>query len=87
MNFYAIKYGVTVLPESWVFRGGRSDLNLPIALLFFLIKSGNKNILVDVGCDVMAGFVTPEFMKPVDALRMTGPETPLWVKTISPKSL
>ena len=49
MNFYAIKYGVTVLPESWVFRGGKSDLNLPIALLFFLIKSGNKNILVDVG--------------------------------------
>lgn len=74
MNFYAIKYGVTVLPESWVFRGGKSDLNLPIALLFFLIKSGNKNILVDVGCDVMAGFVTPEFMKPVDALRMTGLE-------------
>lgn len=72
MTFTAIKYGVTVLPESWVFKGGSPDVRMPISLLFFLIRSGDKNILVDVGCDVMGGFITPKFEKPVDMLALTG---------------
>ncbi len=69
MTFTAIKYGITKLDEDWVFVGGDKSVKLPIALLFFLIRSGEKNILVDVGCDVMGGFVTPEFVKPVEALK------------------
>lgn len=74
MTFTVIKYGITELGEDWVFIGGDKNVKLPISLLFFLIRSGDKNILVDVGCDVMWGFDTPEFVKPVEALRNAGLE-------------
>ncbi len=72
MNFTAIKYGVTVLPESWVFKDGNADVKLPISLLFFLVRSEDKKILIDVGCDVMGGFITPKFKLPTDALAELG---------------
>lgn len=74
MTFTAIKYGITTLDEDWVFENGDKSVKLPISLLFFLVRSGDRNILVDVGCDVMWGFITPEFVKPVEALKAAGLE-------------
>ena len=32
-----IKYGDTTIPESWIFKGGKEEVKVPIILSFFLI--------------------------------------------------
>lgn len=68
MKLTALKYGVTEITESMAFQNGNEKTKLPIALLFFLIESQEKKILVDVGCDTMPGFELFEFKKPVEVL-------------------
>ena len=69
MKLTVLKYGVTDLSESMFFKGGDSQKRFPISLLFFLLETENKKILIDAGCDTMPGFTLYEFKKPVDVLR------------------
>lgn len=43
MELYAIKYGETTLPESWVFEGGDKEKILPITFTIFLVKSETES--------------------------------------------
>ena len=72
MRLVAFKYGTTEITEKMAFQGGSENIKLPIALLFFLIESENKKILIDVGCDTMPGFELFEFELPVKVLEAYG---------------
>lgn len=72
LSLYCLKYAESVLPESMVFCGGNSDKNLPISFAVYLIKTENRNILVDAGCDTMPGFDMKKFYSPSFVLREVG---------------
>ncbi len=72
MKLTAFEYGKTEITERMAFQDGRPDVKLPISLMFFLIETGERNILVDVGCDTMPGFTLFEFQKPVAVLEQYG---------------
>lgn len=72
MKLTAFQYGKTLLPERMAFQGGADDKKLPIALLFFLLETDGKKLLVDVGCDTMPGFVVTDFKSPVMMLEEYG---------------
>lgn len=72
MKLTAFKYGVTSITGNMAFQNGDVNAKIPIALLFFLIESDEKKILVDVGCDTMPGFELIEFKKPVEVLETYG---------------
>ena len=69
VSVYCLKYAESVLPENLVFSGGNAEKQIPISFAFFLIKSGNRNILVDVGCNNMSGFKMKKFYSPIFILR------------------
>ena len=60
MKLIAFQYGKTEITGRMGFVGGNPDVKLPISLMFFLIETGDKKILADVGCDTMPGFVLYE---------------------------
>lgn len=66
---HAVIYGETVLPESMVFLNGSEKMKYPIVLAVFHIRYGEKQILIDAGCDTMPGFEVKNFESPADALR------------------
>ncbi len=68
MKLTAFQYGKTELSMSAVFQGGNLNEKIPISLLFFLLETEGRKILVDVGCDTMPGFELFEFEKPVEVL-------------------
>ena len=68
MRLTALKYGVTELSEAMAFNDGDSNKKIPISLMFFLLETNNKKILIDAGCDTMLGFELFEFKKPVEVL-------------------
>lgn len=72
MEITRLIYGQTTLPESWIYSGGDPSRHVPIDLAFFLIRTGQRFILVDVGCDSMEGFVLENFIGPVAALHAYG---------------
>lgn len=72
MTITRITYGETELPESMVISGGDKDKKVPIILSFFLIQTGERNILVDAGSEDMPGFVLKNFSTPVTALEKRG---------------
>ena len=72
MKIIALKYGESVFGENHIFDGGREDLLLPISFVIYLIRSDNRNILVDAGCDDGAGFEMSVFKKPVEVLKEYG---------------
>lgn len=63
-----LEYGKSVLPESMIFENGANDKTRPIVFMVYLIKSADKNILVDAGCVTMPGFVMEDFIGPIRAL-------------------
>lgn len=63
-----VEYGNSVLPESMVFENGNPQKNLPIVFMVYLIKTENKNILIDAGCETMPGFVMENYIGPIKAL-------------------
>lgn len=72
LSVYCLKYAESVLSESMVFNGGRATKHIPISFSVYLIKSGNRNILVDAGCDTMPGFIMKKFYSPAFVLRQVG---------------
>lgn len=67
-----VVFGRSVLPESWVFQNGSEETKLPILFMVYLIKTQNRMILVDAGCETMPGFVMEDFIGPVKALHKIG---------------
>lgn len=72
MEILPLKYAESTLPESMIFSGSTSDKKYNIVFLIYLIKNGDRLILVDAGCETMPGFVMRDFIGPVAALRNIG---------------
>ena len=72
MQIMRITYGQTTLPESAVFSGGDKDKKWPIILSVFLIRTGERNILVDAGCEDLPGFELTDFQPATAALKEQG---------------
>ena len=72
LSLYCLKYAESVLPENMVFIDGSKEKTIPISFAVYLIKSGNRNILVDAGCDTMPGFIMKKFYSPVFVLKKAG---------------
>ncbi|MBE6729654.1 MAG: MBL fold metallo-hydrolase [Ruminococcaceae bacterium] len=64
MKLIAFQYGKTELAENIIFRNFKSDAKKTISLLFFLLETEDKKLLIDVGCDTMPGFPIFEFENP-----------------------
>lgn len=67
-----VEYGKSVLPESIIFENGAEDKVRPIVFTVYLIKTENRLILVDAGCETMPGFVMTDFIGTVKAFRNIG---------------
>ncbi len=67
-----VEYGNSVLSESMIFQNGAKDKFRPIVFMIYLIKTEEKLILVDAGCETMPGFVMENFIGPVKALENMG---------------
>lgn len=69
MKIIPVKYGESTLPESMIFANGNSNKIREIVFKVYLIKTENKCILVDAGCETMPGFVMKDFIGTVEALK------------------
>lgn len=67
-----IEYGKSVLPESWVFENGSEEIKRPILFKIYLLKTENRIILVDAGCETLPGFEMRDFISPIKALGSIG---------------
>jgi len=72
LSLYCLKYAESVLPESMAFSGASKEKVIPISFAVYLIKTEDKNILVDVGCNTMPDFDMKRFYSPVFVLRQVG---------------
>ena len=68
MEITAVEYGKSVLSEKFIFLNGDENKFRDILFKVFLIKSGEKLILADAGCETMPGFVMRDFAGSVQAL-------------------
>lgn len=69
LEIIPIEYGKSVLPESMIFQNGAEDKFRPIVFMIYLIKTQNRLILADAGCETMPGFEMCDFIGPVKALK------------------
>lgn len=67
-----IEYGKSVLPESWAFENGAEDKKRTILFKIYLLKTENRLILVDAGCETLPGFEMRDFISPKKALGSIG---------------
>ena len=72
IDIIPIDYGKSVLPESWIFENGAKNKFRPIIFRIYLLKTENRLILVDAGCETMPGFDMTDFIGPVKALNNIG---------------
>ena len=72
IDIIPIDYGKSVLPESWIFQNGAENKFRPIIFRIYLLKTENRLILVDAGCETMPGFDMKDFIGPIKALRNIG---------------
>ena len=72
VSLYCLKYAESVLPENMAFFDGSKEKVIPISFAIYLIKTVDKNILVDAGCDTMPGFNMKRFYSSAFILRLVG---------------
>ena len=72
IDIIPIDYGKSLLPESWIFENGAENKFRPIVFRVYLIRTENRLILVDAGCETMPGFDMKDFIGPIKALRNIG---------------
>ena len=72
MEIMSIEYGKSVLSEKMIFMNGNPNYLREIVFMVYLIKTDEKLILVDAGCETMPGFDMREFIGTVKALENTG---------------
>ena len=64
-----IEYGKSVLKESVVFHAGCEDKLYPIVFMIYLIRTEDRTILVDAGCETMPGFMMEDFQGAINAFK------------------
>lgn len=69
---YCLKYAESFLRESMVFHNGSSEIFIPISFASYLIKIGQRNVLVDPGCETMPGFEMKWLHSPATVLGQIG---------------
>ena len=67
-----VDYAKSTLPESCVFLKGDENVKFPIIFRVYLLKTENRLILVDAGCETMPGFEMEDFIGPIKALGNIG---------------
>ena len=72
MEILPVIYGESVLPENMVFLNGRKGVVRDIVFKVYLVKTLNRKILIDAGCETMPGFVMKNFIGTVKALEQIG---------------
>ena len=72
IDIIPIDYGKSVLPESMIFQNGAENKFRPIIFRVYLIRTENRLILVDAGCETMPGFDMRDFIGTVKALNNIG---------------
>ena len=72
IDIIPIDYGKSVLPESMIFQNGAGNKFRPIIFRVYLIRTENRLILVDAGCETMPDFDMRDFIGPVKALNNIG---------------
>lgn len=69
MEIIPVKYGESTLPENMIFVNGDKSKIREIVFMVYLVKTEDKHILVDAGCETMPGFVMKGFLGTVEALK------------------
>ena len=69
ISVYCLKYAESIIGEDMVFDGGNAKNKIPISFVIYLVKVGNRNILIDAGCDTMPYFKMKKFYSPGFVLR------------------
>lgn len=72
IDIIPIDYGKSVLPESMIFQNGAGNKFRPIIFRVYLIRTENRLILVDAGCETMPDFDMRDFIGPIKALQNIG---------------
>lgn len=72
IDIIPVEYGKSVLPESMIFENGAENKFRPIIFRVYLIRTENRLILVDAGCETMPGFDMTDFIGPIKALQNIG---------------
>lgn len=72
MQIIPVEYGRSTLAESWIFENGAENKFRSIVFQIYLLKTENRLMLVDAGCETMPGFEMRDFIGPVKALQHIG---------------
>lgn len=72
IDIIPVDYGKSFLPESMIFENGAENKFRPIIFRIYLIKTENRLILVDAGCETIPGFDMKDFIGPIKALERIG---------------
>ena len=63
MKIYAVKYAESAYGDARIFRGGQGFRH-PLSFKIYLIIEGDRQILVDAGCNSMCGWDMRHFLPP-----------------------
>lgn len=74
IDITAIVYGETTINGKMAFVGGSEKDIYPIKLVLYVVRTAQKWILIDAGCDTMPGFELHNFVSPAVALERAGIE-------------
>lgn len=72
MKILPIKYANSSFREDCVFMGGSDKSYIPIDFMLYVIKTENRLILADAGCEKLSGFDMQSFILPTEALEQKG---------------
>ena len=73
LSLIAVKYGETEIKRSMAFADAvGDDRKVPISLIVYVIREGDRLILVDAGCDTMPGYPLFLHVSPAKALADAG---------------
>lgn len=71
-EIYFVVYGEYTLPESMIVENGSTQLRQPIVFGIYYVRTGEKKIMIDAGCDTMPGCELHNFVSPAEALERIG---------------
>lgn len=74
MKIVVFKYGEALYREDRIFADRESEEKIPMAFCFYLIQNGEKNILVDTGCQGKERYEMYAYKAPVRLLKEYGLE-------------
>lgn len=72
MKIFPLVYGRSTFSEKWIFENGDESKMRPIVFMVFLIKTADRLILIDAGCETMPGFIMKDFIGTVTAIKNIG---------------